>query len=216
MPSRISALLYDHDGTLVDSLAVVVEATNAVLRGRNLPARPAAEIITGMSLATGPRMGFHSGIADPAVQLALANEFYAAASGMPERVRAYPGVPEMVAAVAARGLLQGVISNNQGIFVRAAVRFLGLAGHFGPILGEEDVPSPKPSPSGLLLAAERLGVNPSQCLFMGDSLPDARAAAAAGMRSIGVTWGIHPRHEMVDMGFTTLIDHPREVLDLLE
>ncbi len=215
--SRPRAVLYDHDGTLVDSLAVVVAATNAVMHARQLPERPAAEIIKAMVLSTGPRMGFHSGIADPAIQLAMGSEFYAAAIVLRGRVRVYDGVVETVAAVAARGLPQGVISNNQGTFIRAAMQHLGIAGSFQPaaVLGEEDVPAPKPSPSGLLLAAERLGLPPAACLFVGDGPPDAQAATAAGMRAIGVTWGIHRRSEMADMGFAVLIDHPRELLDLL-
>lgn len=213
---RPQVVLYDHDGTLVDSLAVVVAATNAALRGRQLPERPAPEIIKAMVLATAPRMGFHAGIEDPLLQLAMASEFYAAAIQMPERVRVYADVPELVKTLAERGMVQGVISNNQGVFVRAAMRFLRLDGYFATLLGEEDVPAPKPSPSGLLLAAKQLGVDPRHCVFVGDSPPDAQAAAAAGMRSIGVTWGIHTRDEMRDMGFTCLVDHPHEVLDLVQ
>ena len=208
-------MVYDHDGTLVDSLAVVVEATNAVLAARGLPPRPAPEIIKAMVLHTAPRMGFHAGIADPAVQQALAGEFYAEAIRMPERALVYDGVPALVAAIAARGLGQGVVSNNQGAFVRAAMAHLGLARDFGPLLGEEDIPAPKPSPSGLLLAAERLGVAPDECLFLGDSPTDAHAALAAGMHAVGVTWGIHGRDEMGSMGFAVLVDHPAEVLALL-
>ncbi len=215
MSTAIRAVLYDHDGTLVDSLAVVVAASNAVLRHRQRPERPAAEIIKAMVLHTAPRMGFHAEIADPAVQLEMAAEFYAAAIHMPEQVRVYSGVPEMVAAVARKGLAQGVISNNQGAFVRAALGFLDLSRHFGPLLGEEDIPAPKPSPSGLLLAAQLLGVAPADCMFVGDSPADAQAAAAAGMRGIGVTWGIHQRDEMVGMGFAQLIDHPHELLLVL-
>ena len=213
---RPQAVLYDHDGTLVDSLAVVVAATNAVLAGRQLPERPAAEIIKAMVLATAPRMGFHAGVDDPVIQLAMAREFYAAAIHMPERVRVYAGVPALLAAIAERGIPQGVISNNQGAFVRAAMRFLGLDGRFATLLGEEDVSATKPSPSGLLLAAQQVGVDPAHCVFVGDSPPDAQAAAAAGMRSIGVTWGIHTRDEMADMGFTCLVDQPHEVLDLVQ
>ena len=114
MGSGISAVLYDHDGTLVDSLGVVVAATNAVLRHRQKRERPAAEIIKAMVLHTAPRMGFHADIADPTVQQDMAAEFYAAAIHMPEQVRVYSGVPEMVAGVARKGLAQGVISNKIG------------------------------------------------------------------------------------------------------
>ena len=212
---RIQAVIYDHDGTLVDSLAVVVEATNAALRERGLPERPALEVVKGMAHPTIPRMALHSGVADPAIQAALAREFYVHMHRVPHLCRAYDGVPELIAAVAARGLPQGMVSNNSGRFITAAMTHLGLAGHFAALLGEDDVPSPKPDHRGALLAAERCGVDPRACLFVGDSPADRDAARGAGMRAVGVTWGIHDRSEMLAMGFDVLIDHPRQVLDLL-
>ena len=213
--SRVAAVIYDHDGTLVDSLAVVVEATNAALRERGLPERPALEVVKGMAHPTIPRMGLHSGVTDPVVLEALAREFYVHMHRVPHLCRPYAGVPELVAAVAARGLPQGMVSNNSGRFITAAMTHLGLAPSFTALLGEDDVPAPKPDHRGALLAAERCGVDPRACLFVGDSPADRDAAHGAGMRSVGVTWGIHDRSEMLAMGFDVLIDHPRQVLDLL-
>lgn len=212
---RVAAVIYDHDGTLVDSLAVVVEATNAALRDRGLPERPAIEVVKGMAHPTIPRMGLHSGVTDPVVLEALAREFYVHMHRIPHLCRLYGGVAELVAAVAARGLPQGMVSNNSGRFITAAMNHLGLAPSFAVLLGEDDVPAPKPDHRGALLAAERCGVDPRACLFVGDSPADRDAARGAGMRSVGVTWGIHDRAEMLEMGFDVLIDHPRQVLDLL-
>lgn len=213
---RVAAVIYDHDGTLVDSLAVVVAATNAVLQARELPICPAQEIIKGMAYPTKARMGFHARVDDLVIQGQLADEFYVEMHRIPHLCRLYAGVPELIAGVAARGLPQGMVSNNSGRFIRLAMAHLGLVPAFAVLLGEEDAPAPKPDPRGALLAAERLGVAPAQCLFMGDSPADCDAAHGAGMRAVGVTWGIHDRGEMAAMGFDVLIDQPHEMLGLLD
>lgn len=211
----VAAVIYDHDGTLVDSLAVVVEATNAVLRDRGLPLCAPLEIIKGMAHPTIPRMGLHSQVTDPQVLAELAREFYVVMHRLPHLCRAYDGVGGLLAGVAARGLPQGMVSNNSGTFIRAAMGHLGFAPWFATMLGEEDCPAPKPDFRGARLAAERCGVDPAACLFVGDSPADRDAAHGAGMRAVGVTWGIHDRGEMAGMGFDVLIDHPAELLSLL-
>ena len=213
--SRIAAVIYDHDGTLVDSLAVVVAATNTVLRDRGLPERPASEIIKGMAYPTIPRMGLHAQLSEPTVLAELAREFYVAMQRLPHLVRAYDGVPELIAEISARRLPQGMVSNNSGAFIRAAMDHLGLAASFTALLGEEDCPAPKPDHRGALLAAVRCGVDPASCLFIGDSPADCDAAHGAGMRAVGVTWGIHDAEEMAAMGFDVLVGHPREILGLV-
>lgn len=213
--SRVAAVIYDHDGTLVDSLAVVVEATNTVLRERGLGECPPAEIIKGMAYPTIPRMGLHSQVTDPKVLAELANEFYVVMHRLPHLVRMYDGVPELIAEIVARGLPQGMVSNNSGTFIRAAMAHLGLASSFTAMLGEDDCPAPKPDHRGALLAAARCGVVPESCLFIGDSPADRDAAHGAGMCAVGVTWGIHDAAEMTTMGFDVLIDHPKDLLRLI-
>ena len=212
---KTAALIYDHDGTLVDSLAVVVESTNATLLARGLPACQPEAIIKGMAYATLPRMGLHAGTDDPQLQAELAREFYVHMHRLPQLCRLYPGVAELLAGVKARGLPQALVSNNSGTFIRAAIGHLGYTDHFAAAIGEDDAPAPKPDPRGALLAAARCGVDPTACLFVGDSPADRNAGHGAGMRTIGVTWGIHTRSEMLDMGFDVLIDQPAELLALL-
>jgi HAD superfamily hydrolase (TIGR01509 family) len=216
LPRPIAGVIYDFDGTLADSIAVVVAATNAVLEARGLAGLPAPEVVAGMVWPTAPRMGRHAGIADLALQRALAEEFYVHANRLgPGLARSYPGVPELVAAVRDRGLPQGVVSNNQGLLVRKVLAALGLARDIGCAFGEEDMPAPKPDPRGLLAVAAVLGLDPAHCVYVGDTVGDARTAANAGMAAIGVTWGIHPRAELAGAGFAALVDAPAELLALL-
>jgi phosphoglycolate phosphatase len=208
-------VLWDHDGTLVDSLPVVVAASNEVLRARRLPELPPDEIIHGMALPTAPRMGRHAGIDDPREQARLAQEFYAAAHRHVALATVYHGLSALVGELARRPLAQGLVSNNEGRLVRRILGAHGLAPHFGVIWGEEDVPAPKPDPRGLIAAARALGAAPGEAIYVSDGLTDIKAAHGAGMRIIGVTWGIHPRDEMERAAFDLLVDTPQQLLQAL-
>ena len=213
---RLRGVLFDHDGTLVDSLAVVVEATNRVLPRWGAPTLPRADIVRGMALPTAPRMGRHAGTDDAAAQALLAEAFYVAARELgPGLATLYPRVLDCLAALAGNGLRLAVVSNNDAALIAAIARALGLDRHLGVQIGEQDMASPKPHPSGALIAARRLGLEPAECCFVGDSRADSGAAAAAGMRSIGVTWGIHRRDEMLGMGFDALVDGADELAALI-
>ncbi|HEX3133049.1 MAG TPA: HAD family hydrolase [Planctomycetota bacterium] len=213
---RFDAVLYDHESTLVNSLPVVVAATNTVLVRHGFPAEPPQVVIDAMVYATTPRMGFHARGSDPALHPRLAEEFYAEARRLgPLFATAYEGVAEVLTTLATRGLRQGIISNNQGEVVRIITGHLGLAHHLAFAWGEDDVAAPKPAPDGIRQAAERLGVSLARVLFVGDSENDSEAAKAAGVRCVGVTWGIHPRAKLASLGFDHLIDHPRELLELV-
>ena len=215
-PDTISAAAFDHDGTLVNSLPAVVASTNATLVEAGFPEVPASEIIAAMVLPTAPRLGHHAGVSDPALQTTMAERFYVhAAELFPSRCQLYPGVLPMLETLAARGLPMAVISNNEGALIRRIMQQLGILRFFTTVLGEEDMPAPKPDPRGLLHAAERMQREPWWCVFVGDSSPDRLVARNAGMRSIGVTWGIHPRAEMEGIGFDVLVDRPEDITALI-
>jgi phosphoglycolate phosphatase len=209
-------VIFDHDGTLVDSLRLVVEATNRVLADHGHAVVPAPVIIAAMIHPTAERMGLHAAQSDHAVRAQLASAFVRAARLTSTDIAPpYPGVPALVRALQARGLSLGVVSNNDGQTIRRIMQAHDLAGAFACLFGEEDMPAPKPDPRGILLAAAAMRLDAGSCVYVGDSGGDAVAAHAAGMRAVGVTWGIHTRQQMAEMGFDLLVDHPDGILDLV-
>jgi len=208
----ITAVIYDFDGTLVNSLNVVVAATNAVLVAHGKLPKPAPEIIAGMVHPTGQRIGGLLAIHDSATQAELADEFYHAAHRLCDgNAFVYDGIAAAMTDIAALAISQGVVSNNQGTLVRRLLDQLGLARHIAVAFGEEDVPAPKPDPRGLRLAVERLGVDPAACVYVGDTPGDLHTAQAAGMRCIGVAWGITSRAVLEQQRFTAVIDTPKQL-----
>jgi phosphoglycolate phosphatase len=212
----IRGLLYDHDGTLIDSIELVVAATNHALASAGLSMASADAVRRGMILTTLKRMGHHAGSDDARVQADLAARYYAEAWRLgATSAHPYAGVRDLLERAHALGLRQGIFSNNEGRFVRMVVAAHGLDRWIDPVLGEEDMAAPKPAPDGILEIARRWGLALSELVVVGDSRVDAGAAQAAGCRSIGVTWGTHDRAALQDAGFDRLIDHADELLPLL-
>ncbi len=108
------------------------------------------------------------------------------------------------------GLKYGVLSNACGAYVRAVLNVTGLYSLFDVALGADDVPAAKPAPDGLLQCCQFLGTSPEACVYVGDSPSDGIAAASAGMRSVGVTWGSNSR-ESVSADFDETVDSVAEL-----
>lgn len=211
-----SAIIWDFDGTLVDSPAAVLAATNAALAGRGLPATDLERIKSGMVKATIPRMAWHAGISEgDALAAALADDFYRhAAAAFPAVARPFPGISEAVARFQARGLPQAVVTNNLGGMVRATLAACGLRTAMTAVLGDGDLPAAKPDPRGAWMAAAACAVAPQDCAYIGDSAVDRDIARAAGMRAIGVAWGTTPADRLT--GFDAVLERPQDLVALWE
>lgn len=209
--THIDAIIWDFDGTLVDSPVAVHAATNAALAELGFPPVTLDGVRAGMVLATVPRMAFHAGIDAGDERARLLNDrfYHHAAVLFPQQAHPFPGVAEMLAALAARGLPQAVVTNNLGGMVRETLERAGLRRHLRTVLGDGDLPAAKPDPRGAWMAAAACAVAPSACAYIGDSAVDLATARAAGMRAIGVTWGTTTRDNMI--GFDLLVDRPQDM-----
>ena len=209
-------MVFDHDGTLVDSLPVVVQASNQVLMAFGKEPKPAPEIVAGMIHPTAPRLGLLAGIADPRIQKDMARRYDELALRGSGLAILYPGVDEMLATIGSLGMSQAVLSNSAGAFIRAILERLRVASRFISIVGDDDMPAPKPDPRGLLAILRKAGCEPSQAAYVGDSRTDLQTARAAGIRAIGVSWGAHSRKELEELGFDVLVDSPLELATALD
>lgn len=209
----IDAVMFDHDGTLVDSIPAVISASNGVLWERGLGKADPGRIVAGMVHPTARRLGLLAGIDDPAAQENMAHRYSQLALHHADLAELYPGVREAVETLAGRGFLLGVVSNSRGAFIRTILHRLGVADSFAAMLGEDDMPAPKPDPRGLLAA---LGaVPPDRAVYVGDSSADLETARNAGIRAVGVTWGTHSRSELEPLGFDALVDSPQALAALI-
>jgi phosphoglycolate phosphatase len=212
------AVLFDLDGTLLNTLADIAHAVNAALASLGFPQHPVesyrhfvGEGIDVLAQRVLPQD--RRGNSDVAACLAAINREYGA--GLLVRTRPFDGVADMLSACVARGLKLGVVSNKPH---ELALR--SVAAHFGGslftvILGERKNVPTKPDPALAIEAAATLSVVPGQCLYVGDSGIDMMTAVNAGMYPVGVLWGFRDAAELTAAGAKTLIGKPSELLTVL-
>jgi phosphoglycolate phosphatase len=216
---RFDGVLFDLDGTLADTLGDLADAMDRVLRGEGLPGHGYAEYqrmighgirqLVGAALPADRRD-------DATVDRCFSRMM--AEYGEHSLVKTYPyaDVPELLAALRARGLKLAVLSNKADEPTRRIVAALFADGAFDEVAGARpDVPL-KPDPAGALRAAASLGLEPGRMLYVGDSPTDVRTAIAAGMTPVGVSWGFRTRAELVEAGAIVVLDEPLELLRLIE
>jgi len=209
-------ILFDNDGTLSDSVPTVIQATNQALAARGYARNTDEEIIDGMRIKTSARMLRHIDSDDEKLGEALAEEYYAAFFSRINRIKLFDGVADCLNLLRAQTLILGIVSNNASDIVDTVLSQNGIRSHFSIIIGEDNAEETKPGPGGLLQACRLLEVQPSQCIYVGDSLSDSLAAGAAGMPSIGVKWNHHDKIDIDSLGFTYTVKTPSEIPVLLK
>jgi phosphoglycolate phosphatase len=208
-------LVFDLDGTLVDSRRDLAAATNAALR-RVVPGLEPVpvEIVTAF-VGEGARLLIERSLRHARLDLPADDvlPFFFECYGrcLLDTTRFYPGVAEALDALA--GTTLAVLTNKPGAFSRAILEGLGVASRFARIWGAGDVPERKPDPAGLARLIDELGARTDETWMVGDSAIDVRTARAGGVRVAGVTWGFDPA-ALRAAGPDRLIDDPTELASL--
>jgi len=185
------AVLWDIDGTLVESTELALGSTNAVLKSNGFGEISLADYKVGIKYATPFRMAFHAkGNPDDPCGPDLAKQFdeHYIALVSPVTASLFEGLADLLREIQAKGCRQAALSNACTSYVTAVADAHGLAKILEVQLGADKVPAPKPSPDGLLLICRELGLSPSDCAYVGDAPTDGQAARAAGLRAVGVAW----------------------------
>jgi len=212
----VRLLVFDLDGTLVDSIRDLAAATNATLAAL-APGTPPIPVEAVRSfVGEGAKLLLrrsldHAGLphtVDEALPVYL--ERYA--GRLLETTRLFPGVAEALDGL--RGRTLAVLTNKPGHFSRTILAGLGVADRFARIWGAGDVPHHKPDPGGLRRLMAELGASPGETVMVGDSAVDVRTGRAAGVRTVGVTWGLRPQ-DLEREPPDRVVDDPREIPALL-
>jgi len=214
----VSLILFDCDGTLVDSQYVIIETMNRAFRAKGL-APPTAEqtrSIVGLSLENAmailaPDLGSadHLSLAD------LYKEHFATlrlAEDFSEPM--FEGVVETLNRLTAAEVLLGVATGKSLRGLRMVLEHHGLREHFVTLQTSDFHPS-KPHPSMIETALKETGAAADATLLVGDTTFDMEMATAAGVRPIGVSWGYHPTSALNDAGAEIVLDRFEQVLDLV-
>ncbi len=209
------AVLFDLDGTLLDTLEDLANAGNRVLASQSLPAHPveAYRYFVGAGIAVLVERILPESHRQPEVIASAITEFKRVyAENWHECTTPYAGVPEMLDLLLANGLHLAILSNKPDDFTQVCVQRLLPRWPFQPIFGQRPGVPTKPDPAGALEAAHVLNCRPEEILYVGDTSIDMHTARAAGMDPVGVLWGFRGADELKEAGAGWLIDHPRELV----
>ena len=214
----IRAVLFDLDGTLVDSAPDLAGAADAMRLKRGLPSLDYAKYrpLCGSGARGMLQVAFGMG-PDHADYEAMRDEFFANYEAcMLDNTYAFEGVAALIAALQARGMLWGVVTNKSERFALPLTAALPLFGSAGVIVGGDTTPYSKPHSEPLLEAARRLGVAPGLCLYVGDDERDIVAGKAAGMGTVAATYGyLGSASDVADWQADAQINSPLDLLQLL-
>jgi len=212
----IEAALFDLDGTLVDSLTDIAASMNHVLSELGHPQHDEATLqgFIGEGARHLVAQSLPANTSDPAIDDALDRYKARYRTHLLVNTRPFEGTLAMLDALAARGIKLGVVTNKPHRAAEHMTTALFGKERFGVVLGESPGRK-KPDPQIALDAAMALGVAPENCAFIGDTHIDIETAHAAGMRSVGVSWGLRPRSELEAAAAMHIVDQVEELTSLL-
>jgi phosphoglycolate phosphatase len=216
--TRFKAVLFDLDGTLINSLQDIADAMNRVLSARGFPTRTYDEyrsfIGKGLRNLT-ERVLPEDSRDELIVRLVHHDLMVDYGTNFVQKTVLYRGIPELLDTLTEQGLKLAILSNKADEITQKIVGELMHRWTFGCILGTGgDIPR-KPDTTGALLCCRKLKVKPNEILYLGDSGIDMQTAIASGMFPVGVTWGFRSKEELLVNGARYLIDSPEQLLELL-
>ena len=211
---RFQAVLFDMDGTLLDTLSDMQDAVNHILLENGWPQRTLEEIraFVGNGAAKLMERAIPEPIAPQRFHEILVSykDWYQAHNCV--KTAPYPGIPEVLAELEKMGVKTAVVSNKPDATTKtlAARFFPGL-----PAFGQRDDVPPKPSPDLVFRALDTLGVAAADAVYVGDSEVDVATARNAGLPLAAVSWGFRGRQALAEAGAAVIVDTAAELLEVL-
>lgn len=216
---RLRAVLFDMDGTLVDSAPDFIAICQAMRAARGLPALEPQRIRDQVSGGARAMVACSFDLAPEhpefeALRLEFLERYQAYCA---ELTRPFAGIPELLADLERARLRWGVATNKPLRYAEPIMQRLQLAERAAVLVCPEHVSRSKPDPEMLLLACAKLALDPREVLYVGDDARDIEAGRAAGTRTVAVRYGyIHPDDNPAHWGADLVIDHPGELREVLD
>jgi pyrophosphatase PpaX len=208
---RPAAVLLDLDGTLVDSIELIVASARHAFASRPGPAPTEAEFRAGIGRPLAAQFApWVSGDDDLRFLVARYREYQLAHHDRLTTV--YQGIPDALRTLHAAGHSLGVVTSKIDLMARRALDHVRLATFIRVVVACDATVRHKPDPEPVRLALERLDAGPAEAVFVGDSPYDVEAGRRAGVPVIGVTWGAYSRDVLEQAGADAIVEHPTELV----
>ena len=218
MSGAVRGVLFDLDGTLIDSAPDLAGAANRLRADHGLAPLPLEALRPMVGAGARGMVGVAFGVGPGEARFESLRDAFLAhyEAGLLASTHTFDGVDAMLSALDAAGIPWGIVTNKATRFTAPIVAGLGLAQRAAVVVCGDTTPHSKPHPEPLLHAARAMGLAPDAVAYVGDDLRDAQAARAAGMPMVAATWGYLGLGEPVhNWGADALMDAPGQVLDWL-
>lgn len=222
MPTSRSAsfqcILFDLDGTLIDTAADLLAALNAVLRAENRAPLTLAQARHTVSHGSKGMLELAFGTAQDAADFARRRQIFLDyyQAHISDASCLFAGMAEVLTTLEQRGIPWGIVTNKPEYLTFPLLEALNLHTRPRCVIGGDTLAVAKPSPEPLLLAAQQCGVAPQQCLYLGDAERDIVAGRNAGMATLIAAWGyLAANNEHLDWQADGMLDHPHALLEWL-
>lgn len=211
------AVIFDLDGTLLNTLGDLRAATNHALEVRGLPPHSMEEI--RQFIGNGIRLlicrAMPEGTPEAEIDAALDDFKAYYAAHIHDRTVPYDGIPQLLTALRKRGIKVAVLSNKIDSASQQLIEYF-FPGKTDVVFGEHVGVPRKPDPTSCRMVMQQLGVQPEQVLYVGDSGTDMQTAKNAGLYVVGVTWGFRSKEVLLEYGADVLVHRPEQILQILD
>ncbi|MES0446970.1 MAG: HAD family hydrolase [Desulfobacterales bacterium] len=215
---KFKAVLFDLDGTLIDTIDDIGDAVNRVLLNKGFTEHTISTYrqFVGEGSKTLITRALPEEHRNKNLISACLKEFVEDYSrNIVVKTKPYDGIPEMLDVLKVQGLKLAVLSNKPDSLTKKCVSTILSKWDFDVVLGQRDSVPLKPDPHGALEVAEKLAIPPANFLYLGDTAVDMKTAVSAGMFPVGVLWGFRTLKELKENGARAIIDEPLKVIDIL-
>ena len=212
------AVIFDLDGTLLDSLADIADSANSVLAANGLPTHPydAYRFFVGEGVENMLQQAVPEGTPKDVFLGLLRQMKERYGNNWATKTHPYEGIQSLLATLAGRGIPLAVLSNKPHEITVATVKHFCPNCPFSAVIGSPAGGKAKPDPTLALQIAAEFSLPPESIAFMGDSKTDMQTATAAGMIPVGVLWGFRPESELLAHGARVVLRAPGELLEHLQ
>lgn len=213
MKRTINHVLFDLDGTILDTNELIIRSFLHALQGVVPDGFDREHIIPSMGQPLVDQMKQFTGLDDVSHLVAAYREINWRLHD--ELVKPFPYVPEVLGRLHRSGIRMGVVTTKMRQTTERGLKYFGLIDYMDAIVTIDDVSHPKPHPEPVLLAMEKLGADPAGTLMVGDSSVDMQAARAAGCVAVGVAWSLKGEQVLRDSGAQHILHDMRDLYALV-
>ncbi|MFH1217494.1 MAG: HAD family hydrolase [Pseudomonadota bacterium] len=217
--NTIKAIIFDLDGTLLDTLDDLADCMNRVLIRNQFPTHPVARYryFVGDGIEKLISRTLPQDTQDKDLITKLVKEMMEEyGNHWQDRTRPYDGIEDMLSSLTERGLSLNILSNKPDAMTRLVVATFFPSHQFDYVAGaREDIPK-KPDPAGAIAIAAKLRLTGKEILYLGDTATDMKTAVNAGMNALGALWGFRTAEELKANGACALLAEPGEILHFIQ